>query len=196
MKQFLFWLVVAAGLAARRPPGTTITIYRATAPAASSIEPSTVRRGDVTQVVNSTGTVQPVLSVQIGSFVSGPVIKRCSWTSTTTSRKNNILAKVDPRIYKAALASATAALLHSQADLIRVKALLDQATHDEKRAVQLHPTNAISETDFDQCRGEPEIAGGPGQAGRGDDPRGRGQPGNGRSEPRIHRRRRRRSTAS
>ena len=45
----------------------------------------------------------------------------------------------------------TAGLLHSQADLVRVQALLDQARHDEKRAQRLHPANAISETDFDQC---------------------------------------------
>ena len=34
-----------------------------------------IRRGDITLVVNSTGTVQPVLSVQVGAFVSGPVEK-------------------------------------------------------------------------------------------------------------------------
>ena len=34
-----------------------------------------VTRGGVTEVVNSTGKVQPVQSVQIGSFVSGPIAR-------------------------------------------------------------------------------------------------------------------------
>jgi HlyD family secretion protein len=109
-----------------------------------------VARGSVTQVVNSTGTVQPVLSVQIGSFVSGPVPK-VFVDFNDHVKKDQVLAQVDPRIYKSAVLSAKANLLHSQADLVRVQALLDQAIRDEKRAVQLHPTKAISETDFDQC---------------------------------------------
>lgn len=32
-----------------------------------------VARGDIVAVVNSTGTIQPVLRVSIGTFVSGPI---------------------------------------------------------------------------------------------------------------------------
>ena len=31
-----------------------------------------VERGDIVSVINSTGTVQPVLRVQVGTFVLGP----------------------------------------------------------------------------------------------------------------------------
>ena len=42
---------------------------------ASNFRELAATRGDVTWVVNSTGTVQPVLSVQVGSFVSGPIAR-------------------------------------------------------------------------------------------------------------------------
>ena len=32
-----------------------------------------VTRGDIISMINSTGTVQPVLNIQVGAFVSGPV---------------------------------------------------------------------------------------------------------------------------
>ena len=32
-----------------------------------------VRSGEITLIVNSSGTVQPVQSVQVGTFVSGPL---------------------------------------------------------------------------------------------------------------------------
>ena len=34
-----------------------------------------VGRGEIVSAVNSTGTVQPVLTVQVGAFVSGPIHK-------------------------------------------------------------------------------------------------------------------------
>ena len=109
-----------------------------------------VRRRDVEQIVTSTGTVQPVLSVQVGAFVSGPVIKVFVDHNARVKEKQR-LAQILPALYTATLKHEKAALAHSRADLARVKALLEQAVRTEKRARQLKPTNAISETDFDQC---------------------------------------------
>ena len=108
-----------------------------------------VRRQDIEQIVTSTGTVQPVLSVQVGAFVSGPV-EKVLVDFNAKVKKDDILAQINPRSTRP-LAHAKAALAHSQADKKRVEALLEQAIHNEKRARQLKPANAIAETDFDQC---------------------------------------------
>ena len=111
-----------------------------------------VRRGDITLTVNSTGTVQPVLSVQVGAFVSGPV-EKVLVDFNDKVKKGQVLAEIDPRTYKAAVAHANAALVHSRADVIRVQALLGQAQRNEKRGLNLQSINkgAIAETDLDQC---------------------------------------------
>src|SRR5262245_2042816 len=59
-----------------------------------------VTRGDIVSVVNATGTVQPVLSVSVGSFVSGP-IEELLVDFNQEVKKGDLLATIDPRIYKA-----------------------------------------------------------------------------------------------
>ena len=79
-----------------------------------------IRHGEIQVIVNSTGTVQPVLSVQVGASFPARSI-RSTWTSTTKVKANQVLAKIDPRTYQAALAHEEAAsLAHAQADLERV----------------------------------------------------------------------------
>ncbi len=109
-----------------------------------------VRRGDIEQVVTSTGTVQPVLSVQVGAFVSGPILE-VPVDHNAKVKKGQLLARIHPALYQATLTHEQAALASSKADLKRIEALLEQATRTEKRGKRLKPTNAISETDFDQC---------------------------------------------
>src|SRR5688572_19278494 len=57
-----------------------------------------VVQGDIVSVVNSSGTVKPVLQVSVGSFVSGPIEELfCEFNQEV--KKGDLLAKIDPRIY-------------------------------------------------------------------------------------------------
>ena len=120
--------------------------------AGSGYHTAAIRRGDVKVVVNSTGTVQPVLSVQVGAFVSGPV-EKVNVDFNARVKKDQVLAEIDPRTYQAAVAHARAALAHSQADVTRTQALLEQAFRNEQRGLLLRKLNkgAISDTDLDQA---------------------------------------------
>jgi HlyD family secretion protein len=109
-----------------------------------------VRRGDITVVVNATGTVQPVQSVQVGAFVSGP-IETVAVDFNDKVRAGQLLARIDRRTYQAAVAHEQAALAHEQADLVRIQALLAQAVRNERRALELQRKNAIAEADADQA---------------------------------------------
>jgi HlyD family secretion protein len=143
----LFWLLVLAGLGAAGAAG--YQRYTAARNAAGPFRTKTVRRGEITLVVNSTGTVQPVLSVQVGAFVSGPIQKVCVDFNDKV-KKDQVMAQIDPRNYLAAVAHETASLAHAKADLKRVEALLEQAVRSEKRSMRLKEKNAIAEIDFDQ----------------------------------------------
>jgi HlyD family secretion protein len=110
-----------------------------------------VTRGEVVSVVNSTGTVQPVLSVQIGSFVSGPILGT-EVDFNDQVAKGDVLANIDPRLFVARIAQDEAALAHRKADRARVAALLEQARNNERRALELRKTKSsyISQAEIDQ----------------------------------------------
>lgn len=95
-----------------------------------------VEEGTIIAVVNSTGTIKPKLQVTVGSFVSGPITElHCEFNQEV--KKNDLLAKIDPRIYQANVSRDEAALANRKADIFRVQAQLQQAINDEKRAIAL-----------------------------------------------------------
>ena len=126
-----------------------------------------VTHGQIISVVNSTGTVNPVLSISIGSFVSGPIIE-LPVEFNQKVKKGDLLAQVDPKLFKASvdrdeagvanaesqLVAAKAALVTREADAERAKALLEQAENDENRAISVRKENKsfVSDTEMDQFK--------------------------------------------
>lgn len=110
-----------------------------------------VTRGEVVSVRNSTGTVKPVLSVSVGSFVSGPIIE-LNVDFNSEVKEGDVLAVVDPRLFKANVARDQAFLATRKADVVRAEAQLQQAVNDEKRAMALQSDNEdfISGSEIDQ----------------------------------------------
>jgi HlyD family secretion protein len=135
---YFAWSEVQAYWIARNKP-----VYRLAA----------VTRGEVIQVVNSTGTVQPVLRVQVGAVVSGPILNLYV-DHNAKVRKGDLLAKIDPRIYKANAARDEATCATGRADVQRVTALLQQAKNDEARALKLRTKKAdyVSDTEMDRLK--------------------------------------------
>jgi HlyD family secretion protein len=109
-----------------------------------------VTRGRVETVVNSTGTIKPVLSVSVGAFTSGPV-KEVYVDYNSAVKKGQLIALIDPKLALAQLAHDKAALDAQEADLLRVEAMLKKSENDEERAVKLQKVKKdfLSETDMD-----------------------------------------------
>lgn len=112
-----------------------------------------VVRGDITAVVNATGQVKPVLSVQVGSFVSGPIVDLPGEFNQEVKKKD-LLAKIDTRIYEANVNQDKATLKIREAEVKRVRALLNQARNDEKRGLALRAKNEnfLSDAERDQLQ--------------------------------------------
>jgi HlyD family secretion protein len=151
VRRLLTWLVVLGVLVG----GTSAASYRAkswwqerTAP---KFLTATVSRGPVESVVNSTGTIKPVLSVSVGAFTSGP-IKTVFVDFNSVVKKDQVLAEIDPRLLQAAVDRDRAAVESQEADLKRVEALLQQAKNNERRARNLMAINKdyLAEFDLDQ----------------------------------------------
>ena len=89
-----------------------------------------VTRGTIARTVGATGTVNPVMTIIVGSYVSG-VIQDVYCDYNTQVKQGQVCAKIDPRPYEAALAAArgqlardSAQLSGARADLARYAALV------------------------------------------------------------------------
>ncbi len=112
-----------------------------------------VTHGTIISEVNCTGTVEPVLSIQVGSFVSGPIDDvLVDYNEHVTA--GQLMAKIDPRLFEAGVLRDMAVLATNQADVARAKALVKQAENDEKRSKALRAINEdyISDAEMDRFR--------------------------------------------
>ena len=82
-----------------------------------------VSRGTVTRAVTATGTVNPELTVIVGTYVSG-VIQQLFCDYNTEVKAGQICAKIDPRPYQATLDQYTGQLLRDQAIVAKDRANL------------------------------------------------------------------------
>jgi HlyD family secretion protein len=110
-----------------------------------------VARGDVTRAVSATGTVNPVLTILVGSYVSG-VIQEIHCDFNTQVKKGQICAKIDPRPYQSVVDQNAANLAVAKAQLEKDKATLAYAERVYQRNLQLSKTNAISKDALDNAQ--------------------------------------------
>ncbi len=112
-----------------------------------------VTRGKIVSVVNATGTIKPVRQVPVGSFVGGPIVN-IYVDYNATVEKDQILAKIDPQLYQAAVSRDKASLALSKASVTKVEAQLKQAENNFHRAEALRAENKnfISNQEMDQFR--------------------------------------------
>ena len=75
------------------------------------------QREDVTQVVSSTGTLQAVITVQVGSQVSG-TIDKLFVDFNSKVKKDQLVAVIDPEIFQAKVDQARANLDGSRASVV------------------------------------------------------------------------------
>jgi len=76
-----------------------------------------VQKGDIQNVVQATGTINAVTTVQVGSQVSG-TIQTLFADFNSHVKKNQVVAQIDPSLFQGALLQAKADLSDGQANLI------------------------------------------------------------------------------
>jgi HlyD family secretion protein len=110
-----------------------------------------VAAGSVTRTVTATGTVNPVLTIVVGSYVSGAV-QRLYCDYNTRVRPGQICAKIDPRPYQTKVDQDKANLAVARAQLEKDKANLAYAKVNHERLEKLALTNAVSKDAADNAR--------------------------------------------
>ena len=148
------WLLILAILA-----GVGVfAAFRLTRKTGAEYFTAKVEQGDIRQVIEATGTINPVTLVQVGSQVSGMISKLyVDFNSKVT--QGEVIAEIDPKLFQGAVLQAQADLQNAQAMLVAAKANLakDQATLtqnklDYERAANLVPEGVMSQQQLDQAR--------------------------------------------
>jgi HlyD family secretion protein len=85
-----------------------------------------VEKGDISQVVQATGTINPVTTVQVGSVVSGNVVK-INVDFNSKVKKGDIIAQIDPVPFQNTLSQAEADDQNAQANVKSLEAQIETA---------------------------------------------------------------------
>ena len=101
-----------------------------------------ITRGDITQAVTATGTLNPVLNVQVGSQISG-IIQKLYADFNSRVKAGDLVAQLDPASYQTRVQQ-------NEGDLASGKAQLELAQVNARRAEDLVKAKLIAQSDYDQ----------------------------------------------
>lgn len=142
MKKLLVALVLVAAAAA----GWYFYASRDAAAEAPTFTTATIARGDILQTVTATGQLDPVLSVDVGSQISG-LVKKLYVDFNSPVKKGDKLAEIDPATYQQRLRQAEANLASAEASnqLQRVNTERIRGLYEQKLVTQQEFDQAVAQ---------------------------------------------------
>lgn len=108
-------------------------------------------RGDIEDIVASTGRIQPRAYVDVGAQASGQ-LRHLSVRIGDSVQAGRRLAEIDPQMQSAKVEADEAELARLNAMLAEQQAMAEFATAQLGRYTQLRPQNAVSKSSFDESR--------------------------------------------
>ena len=109
---------------------------------------SPVERGSLVSAVTATGTINPVVSVQVGSQVTGK-IDSLHADFNSVVKAGEVVARIDPSIYQARRDQAAATLANTVAAKAKASTELAQRKRELDRAKSLLDQQFVSQNDVD-----------------------------------------------
>src|SRR6267378_1279333 len=123
-----------------------------------------VDKGEIHDVVEATGMINAVITVQVGSQVSG-AISKLYVDFNSRVHKGGIVALIDPALFKGALLQATADLENAKANLVAARANLEKAKAglvqtkaDHERTAGLFKSGILSQQQLDLAKANYDSA--------------------------------------
>src|SRR5688572_17617043 len=161
-------LVVALALLVLVGGGIGFWMWRRSvaANAGPRYETVAVDRGAITAKVTATGTLSALVTVQVGTQVSGR-IKEITVDFNSPVKKGQVIARIEPALFAAALEQAKANQMADQGTVAKLEAQAENAKLKFERAEALFERKAIAQADLDQARAEMRAAAGELTASRG-----------------------------
>jgi HlyD family secretion protein len=154
------WLIVAGGVVA----AALLLVFALGGKGQVQHFTAKVERGEIDDVVEATGTINAVITVQVGSQVSGSIAK-LNADFNSRVHKGDIVALIDPALFKGALLQASADLENAKANLMaaranleKAKATLVQTKADYDRTVGLFKGGVTSQQQLDLAKANYDSA--------------------------------------
>ena len=118
-------------------------VFRRVGNGAAEYQTATVTRGPITQAVTATGTLNPVVNVQVGSQISGN-IQKLFVDFNSPVKAGQVVAQIDPAVFQASVTQA-------EGDLANARAALELARVTAKRTEELVAKQNSAQSELDQA---------------------------------------------
>jgi HlyD family secretion protein len=121
-------------------------------------ETTTLDVGRLEAKVTATGAVSPLISVQVGSQVSGRIAELLVDFGSVV-RRGQVIASIEPSLFRAAVAQAQANRAAARASIEKARAQKVQADRQLARETALLAEGLVSQADFDLAQSAALVAG-------------------------------------
>lgn len=147
-RKWLKFGVPLGGLAVALAALAAFAVLRKDEGAAPAYESVPVVRGRVAAVVTASGTLSPLVTVQVGSQVSGRVQALLADFNSQV-KKGQVIARIDPSLFESQVAQARANEVMAAASVQGVEAALAEARRQHERTGALAAKNLVAQADAD-----------------------------------------------
>ena len=110
-----------------------------------------VERGELTLSVSATGALSPLITVLVGSQVSG-AIEKVHVDFNSQVRKGDVIAQIEPSLFKAKVAQEQASFDSAKADQEKAWVTVQDARRQLERARRLFERKMVAESDVDAAQ--------------------------------------------
>ena len=138
MKRFVPWIALIIALLI-----VASVVRQCRNDGAANYQTASVTHGAITQAVTATGTLNPVVNVQVGSQVSGNIAKLFV-DFNSQDKAGQVVAQIDPALFQATVTQA-------EGDLANAQAALELAKVNGTRTQELFARKTSSQADLDQA---------------------------------------------
>ena len=116
-----------------------------------------VTKGNIRATVTATGTMNAVITVLVGTQVSG-MVKKLHADFNSPVKAGQVIAEIDPATFEAQVDNMKANLLQARAMVQKDKATLAETTRVRDRNRQLFARNLIARADLDTSEANHDVA--------------------------------------
>ena len=109
-----------------------------------------IKRCTITEIVEASGTINPVNTVSVGSTVSG-LIKEIYVDFNSEVKKGQLMAQIDPANFEATVQQNQAQIANAQANLAKLQAIMDYDYKMYIRYKNLYAKNFVAKSELDQA---------------------------------------------
>jgi HlyD family secretion protein len=155
LKKKTLWIVAGSVLLVLAFAGYRYRQARATS--ALHFETVKVDRGRIVAKVTASGTLSAIVTVQVGSQVSG-TIQKLFVDYNSPVHKGQLIAKLDPRLFQAAYEQAQANKVAAEGNLAKAQFQAVDADRQYKRSQALAARKLIAQADLDTAQATADAA--------------------------------------